>query len=335
MANFVNTQKGGINQFALLGSPIAVYHFGLGVLPQTEPARAVTLDEFTENSTDCLTEVFDWPFTQDENGIAFDKDNLYGVRTQTIRQVIGSGGGDRFGEELVAVPKTLPSGYTESNRCGIVVPLIQDFLFGIGPSQYGAVIVRSATSDDVFSDDQYKKAWTPMNRGSQGYQTSFVWGVEVDGNSDYSYIATDHIGFRTGGKLVTTISGHGGDPSKVWDHSGVLEFYSLDSDQTGGLNYIGQISEDLYQNSSDNVVETAINFALPSETLGKTSNFFVKGTLTLRDTDMSGNPSDPPTYTQEVGTWFPAVLSLGPRTDVPLWYFASKGNKCAPGGIVT
>lgn len=334
MANFVNTQKEGINQFALLGGQVSV-HFGLGVLPQTQPARAVVIDEFTEGTLDCLTEVFDWPFSQDENGIAFDQNNLYGVRTQTIRQIDGDGGGDRFDEELVAVPRSLPSGYTAVGRCGHVVPLIQDFLQGISPSQPGNVIIRNATSDDVYTNDPYKKIWTPMNRGSQGYQTNFIWGVTIDGNSDYSYIATDHIGFRTGGKLVTTISGHAGDPSKVWDHSGVLEFYSLDSDETSGLNYIGQISADLYRNFDDNIVETPINFTLPAKTLGKTSNFFVKGTLTLRDTDMSGNPSNPPTYTQDVGTWFPAQLTLGPRTDVPLWYFASKGNKCAPGGIVT
>jgi len=307
-------------------------------LPQCEPARAVE-DPFGDYGgkglAPCLTEVVDWPFSEDENGIAFDQENLYGVRTRVWRLPIDDGGGD-YDEWYTAVPKTLPEGYEIQGRMHTVVPHIADHLGdSIGPVIGSSIIVRGPSTNDLFYLDDAKKNWTPMNRDQLGYN-SFIspFTATIDGVTGYSFLAFNHIGFRAGGKLTTFILGHGGDPSYIFDNTGVMKFYSRDYGSTGSVTYLGEVAVELTQGSTSRFVETNIPFALNSQTLGKTSDFFIRGIVTIRETGPGGAPSDPPTYGVVEGTWSSGSFNLGPRTDVPLWYFSATKNKCAPGGLV-
>jgi len=57
-------------------------------------------------------QIIDWPFATDYAGIPFDQSNLYGIRFG------GPPDGDPEDMALIAVPKALPSGYTDQPlRC--------------------------------------------------------------------------------------------------------------------------------------------------------------------------------------------------------------------------
>lgn len=308
---------------------------GLGVLPPMNPARANIISvpsedppydlEDADGYVPCLTEVVDWPFSEDDAGVAFDQENLYGVRTRVWRRPMADGGGDK--EWWTAVPKTLPGGYTACGRCHIGYAQVFDYL-GDDPSigiSWNHRTANGALFDGTTPEDIYRARWSPMNLNQRVLTSSISsvsWsavGYPPFGPLDFWYVAalaSEHIGFR-GGKLVITSTNPSGmlAPNNIeiigasvldtYDDAVVLDSHSVD---IGPYTSGPPIQQDI-----------TLSEILPSSD-GIPWNFWVR-----YDRGAGQSPT---------GAGQNHDFQLSPRTDVPLPWFASQKNRVAPGGII-
>ncbi len=317
--------------------------YGLGVIGAMDPCQANTGLDYDippypgegPGSATIWTEVIDWPFSEDEDGCAFDQANLYGVRTRCIRLPIADGGGDD--DYWTAVPKELPAEYTDVGRCGIVelfADHLGDPMAGISWNH------RTATGnllDTSTAEGQARSEWGPRNLNQQVIEGDMVFGTlyDDDGNAfaPLGGICNNHVGFRRI-KIVATVLNPGafgtGYPHTV----------------TRTLNvYCVPVTADPWVYYNDPPPE---NEALGSFTVSHT---FTSGTPSSVDYEFELADMVPssPGIVQNFAMWADGTgvtsgiewlifiqlhFILSPRTDVPLWYFASRANKCAPGGIV-
>ncbi len=286
----------------------------------------------------CLTEVHPWPYSEDVAGVPFDQSNLYGVRTRTWRQPLADGGGDM--EWLTAVPKSLPAAYTAVQRDSI---LISGFYIDyLGGDPMTGVTWNHRTPAGVLLNDTtdpggHRARWAPMNLNDQVLSSSvggIYTGQWVYYGPDVSYddplyvvalIASDHIGFRGGKLTFTAVANYTGSASATYEIIAVRvdEYWDRwDADGTAGVVEVldsGTLSWSFATLSDPPaVIEKTLAALLPAD-LGVRYNFFIRyahgGFLPIYSTSHD--------------------FQLSPRTDVPLWYSASTGNRVAPGGILT
>lgn len=352
MGNFRNSKIG--RRFARGDAFDTASQHILGIMI---PVRASTgLDYYippypgeVEGAATVLTEVIDWPWSEDEEGFAFDQSNLYGVRTACWRLPLADGGGDK--DDWVAVPKTLPGGYTAVGRCGLTeAPLYGPHLDGITPYTYANWNHRTHTGllwDTTDTLQALRATWSPMNRNQSVYQLdvsdiySGMWDYYIDDTTVPSgtetgwlaaLLADSHIGFR-GGRVDVTITSTSFGTSYPYSGSATLEVvclradkfwdpYDADAGDTPTVLDSASVSWS-FGAVTDPPVTTSVSLGSmkPSET-GIPHNFWLRYAY-----DASGGSPAPVYYTRH-------NTFLGPRTDVPLWYFASMRNRCAPGGII-
>ncbi len=349
MIPYRSNQRYGVHPYIAATSRTSGLQFwGHALLGQMGPIQA-SVDG--RQWSPCLTQVIESPWTEDEWEIPIDTDNVYAVRTRCWHH---EDGGEV--DWLTFVPRVLPDGYEAKGRCGHVVPLIQDFL---GPNPFAGVVDEFDVQVPVYwrtktglgpSEDGY--LWTPMNLNQQVYETTIndnplggTWYVEdldpgpsFDLSFWYKKTYGPHIGFRaariTG---ITYISATAGVPNPCltnirlvigWtdpddpDPVHVSDLNILyDHTFTGGsmTDNNGPIAGFPFSHAWD------INVSGPlcAPTLGKRMKFH----LALNHHTPSGGGTNG--YN---GTDF--YVHLGPRHDVPLWYWASERNRVAPGGIV-
>lgn len=355
--DFTNAQKNapnpwlrriGRNQSII--SPITFH--GLGVLGAMNPCRASTGEEYNyeteqfeevEGYATCLTEVVDWPFSEDDAGIAFDQSNLWGVRTRVWRLPIADGGGDK--DWWTAVPKTLPAAYTAVARCGLMQPpdLIYDWL-GDDPMIGFSWNHRTPTGlllDTATPEGNARSLWTPMNLNQQVIESTISYPVSysfIDDEDPMTFdapialIASSHVGFR-GAKVTITVFNPGptSDPYPQTVERTIRLFcapitsdsWTILSDPPADMTDLGSfdVSETFAGLASPNVTSEITLGDLKPSADGIPQNFFLY--------------ADPIPLTEGEDLHnIDMAFQLSPRTDVPLPYFASQRNRVAPGGII-
>lgn len=348
MGNFRNNQIPAANPF-YAGDAVPGF-WGLSVIGGKTAVQANTaydyeLSEEVEGYQTIWPEVIDWPFSEDEEGVAFDQANLRGLRTRCVRLPLADGGGDND-EWWVAVPKTLPSGYTEVGRCGIIVPLYADHLGDpmIGVSwnhrTAGGLLLDTGTAEGSL-----RAQWGPRNRGqktlgadvSDIYSGMWTYYINEPGATPnetgwiVAPIALTHVGFR-GGRIEITLNSD--SCTNTWPDSGTLSLQVVairadkfwdpfDADAGDQPTVLQTISVPWsFALPGDPPVTTThtLNALIPSG-IGIPFHFFLR-------------------YEYNPGVVVTGVYRsrhncfLSPRTDIPPWLFASTRNKCVPGGIV-
>lgn len=377
MGSYTNTQKQGHDPILALayGSPVeAAKDSGLGTFSPTEPSHAAISDEDHYEHATILTEVINWPFSEDEAGIPFDQANLYGVRTRAwsilndVENDPPLADGDR--DWWTAVPKTLPAGYTATGRCGQLVPLVYDYLgdnplYGedefLTPLLWQLRTPTGVIPYDADPDEQQAIAeWRPLNLNQLTLQT---------------FVAPLISGFYLFEGSVPPISDNGHPPYSAPNTSTIRYWYAV---HLG--NHIG------VRGCRIRVFVWADDYVIPIIGGTEPPEFAIKVDIKLgwsdeppSSPDFSDNEEWTHTFTEAdlvdegAGNGFQhqfvgeiisdgvlpphgrkksieafvgyqgagdiglvsVVIDWGPRTDVPLWYFASTGNLTAPGGYVT
>jgi hypothetical protein len=341
--DFTNAQTPAPNPWirsvgSTLGDEAISVFYGIGTLGAMNPARANTIGEgeaAIEGYTDCLTEVVPWPYDEDEEGIAFDKDNLYGVRTRVWRQTLADGGGDK--EWYTAVPRTLPDGYTPVGRCGIGYAYPGDVI-GSTPMEGFSWNHRAPNGvllDTTTDEGLARSIWAPMNLNDKAlgvsldnYLFSYVpWMGGANAWEAYriSALSTSHIGFR-GAKLTLTPANNGP---------------SLPCAETF---FIGcqDITDDPWTENGPPATITQLATFAVNHTYASVSDPLITVDITLGELvpPADGIPQIFYIWQEPIGSPTGYVTQvvidgfLGPRTDVPLPWFSSTRNRVAPGGII-
>lgn len=365
MSNFRNNQmpapnpyivrSGGSDAYGPLGSGF----YGLGIIGAMNPAQALTsLDyyippypgEVTGYAT-IWAEVIDWPFTEDDEGVSFDS-GLRGIRTVCARQPIADGGGDSE-DQWIAVPATIPGGYTSCGRCGILAPLYENHLSGISVSTAANWNHRTPTGyrwDTSTPDGAARSAWGPMNIGQQTLNggVSFIGAGAVpevydpvnDGydNYPYAYMASSHVGFRGGRIELTYINAGPAWPVTVRREFTIQAWQITDPAWTI-IEHPPASKETLFSISASHTfaapgADYTETFTLPELThsaIGIPCDFVLVARSYIQEG--FGPGSSPPGQDAFLGH-FVFAQWLSPRTDVPPWFFISTGSKCAQGGYV-
>lgn len=354
-----NNRIVGVNPYYTELKGTVQRHWGNRVIGRTSPVQAY-YDGFSDQSTYCWPEVIDWPWAEDEWGIAFDQSNTRGVRTRCLRLADG-GEGDFW----VAVPKELPSGYTRLGRCqhlpdinGEVDYIGAAPFLGCSPdtdeySGFVPVFWRGPNGPAPYPDGY---SWTPMNLNQRTYESEGPYGgfwyivdlgiyPDIDIESYYRDTIQSHVGFR-GGAFITGIRetftgsgipntyGPGGaeyyvgwtdpddpDPSVLADVNILWSTFIAGAsivDNNGPVEPAGSFPGEFPFSYR---VEIPGPLHAPSTEDGKKMNYHL---IVRRPSPDSGGAA-----TGEAFLW-----KLGPRTNIPLWFFAASGNKCAPGGYI-
>jgi hypothetical protein len=337
MTNFLNSKIG----LSYLQGVVSEH-----ILGRTYPVRAQTTLDYYEppypaevaGSALVLTEVVPWPWSEDDEGVAFDQANLYGVRTACWRQPLADGGGDK--DDWVAVPRSLPSGYTAVGRCGILVPgLYAGYLDGITPDTYATWNHRTHTGllwDTSDPEQAARASWSPMNRNQTTLHVGSSWqsivvapGVDPWTYYPYSGITSSHVGFRGAKVTVSYVNPNIGP-------------YPLTVSRTVKVAY-QKITDDAWVADAKpatvhDVATLTLSYTFSGAGFDHTEDIDLGSMLPADD----GIPCRFFFYAEPLGSlalpeWLIYIgldCYFGPRTDVPLWYFASMGNRCAPGGII-
>jgi hypothetical protein len=323
MANFINSKNQEYSRYG--GGDAPLDFWGLGRFGRMRPVRATPIedpeseDEFpplVDWFAPVLTEVFDWPYSSDENGFSFDQSNLYGIRTRCWRGAAYDGD---VSYGLVAVPKSLPGGYTSVGRCGRTVLLIDDY---IGDQRGSPVSVRFPTkilpnndaSHVASREYEARSNWRPMAFDDKGFSSALSGASTI--------FANGHVGFRAGS--IDFYKGDGvNSGSETWNfgYKIIDQPYGTPPNYIGDSPWVSVGSVTVSYTSSDyNAVESKTMPAILPPA-GKVADLGCWNT----------HPDDP--YPNDRHTSLKS-FKAAPRTDVPLWYFASTKNKCAPGGII-
>ena len=343
--DFTNAQKLAPNPWVralgYLNDETLSTFYGLGIIGAMNPARANTSGEGEaeqEGYTECLTEVVPWPYDEDSAGIAFDKDNLYGVRTRVWRQTIADGGGDK--EWYVPVPKMLPDGYTEVGRCGIGYSVVFDY---IGDSLGVGFTWNHRTAGGVLLDandpeEGYRMRWSPQGLNQNFYEVGLIDAeiIAVDPiPNPYDYykwwlLASDSVGFRSGKVEATLVN-----PNYPNTYSGSETFTIAYSDMPDWAEEPWEVGDVPAHAHTVGSLTLSASFAMWEATkdvevdLGALD--FGHNGITKMIYLYSGPYSSGTSYDLVSGA---IVFKLGYRCDIPLPWFSSTGNRVAPGGII-
>lgn len=323
------------------------------ILGEMVPVRAVPGYDYDEDEEVTgralvITEVVPWMHDEDDEGVAFDRANLCGVRNFCLRRPLADGGGDD--NDWVAVPRSLPGGYTAVGRCGILIPgLYADHIGDTGPYTAQSWNHRTHTGllwDTSDPEQAARSQWAPMNRNQltlNGSIGPFSWGAaypEDDEDPEWALnaipiagLASSHIGFR-GGRIELTFINAG----PFWPHTVRRNFtiacWPITDDPWIYAEHPPANKEDLHTINASHEFTTpgadyTETFDLPElkpSQDGIPCHFYLVG--------RTSNEEGPDDYNVVFLGRFSFAYYLSPRTDVPLWYFASMGNRVAPGGII-
>ena len=209
MEPYRSTQRVGVHPtLSAAGSPNP-YFMGRGLLGRLRPVRVDAIN--AASWLPCLAHVVEWPFAEDDAGVAFDTANIWGLQTRVDAQPAvdtDPAGGDLI--RLTAVPKILPAGYTAVGRCGRV-NMFSDLL-GADPfrgvvdyDQYGGdpypirpVRWRTPTGQYPTDLDDDGYLWVPMNLNQRVVENQFAfvgmtgWKAET-GTGELSVSGNDPI----------------------------------------------------------------------------------------------------------------------------------------------
>jgi len=350
MGAFRNNQRPAPNPYS--GSEAVPGFWGLGAIGGMTCQQAADNslgDPDTETSDTIITQVIDWPFAEDDAEVAFDQANLYGVRTRCWRLAGVDGGGDR--DSWTAVPKTLPIEYTAVGRCGIQA-IYADYLGANPLTSPVSWNHRTPTSpyllDTGTAEGLARSQWTPMNYNQEVLDVSIgdvftgqwaYYSNPPNNAADITWIvasiATSHVGFR-GGKLVFTLPSNyagvvpisGSFTLEVIAISVLDTWDPFDEAATSAVVEVLDSHNISWSFTSFADPPTVINITLgdlrPAD-VGIPYNFYIRYAY---DPTFAIGAVPAPVYGSS------HVMQLSPRTDVPLWYFASTRNKVAPGGII-
>lgn len=342
--DFVNSKTGldGINIIGRLQVVRANVALDYGAGEWDEDLMTMVYPEIP-GKVACLTEVHPWPYSEDAAGTPFDQANLYGVRSSTWRQPLADGGGDM--EYFVAVPRDLPGDYTPVLRYSILLQGFYHDYIGDDPMSGWSWNHRTETGllwNDDTDPDGYRSQWSPMNLNqeilpsniSDAFSGQWIFYGPTDPFDlpDTLYVvallASNHIGFR-GGKLTFTKAN---EYPGVWATGSrsyeivavpVNEYWDpFDADNDSMVEVLGGGTVSWsFTSVSDPpvVVEHTLGDLRPSNP-GIRCNFFIRYPYD------GGNISA--IYRSS------HAFQLSPRTDVPLHYSASMGNRVAPGGYI-
>jgi len=314
--------------------------YGLSVLAAMNPRRANTSTDSIpfppyyidiEGFATIHCEVVAWPYSTDEAGVSYPGGTC-GVRQRCYRRTIADGGGDK--EHYTAVPAAISSPYTEVGRCGVYTNpgyLLSEFLPEDPVTTSALWSVRTANSvipDPTTADGPARALWVPRNLNDQclgGPSLGFDYPNGTPGQFYENWVvvemAAGHPGFR-GGKITVTNAnavGISGDfdiialtNDQVWD---------TDDDGANPPTVVGSFSVTCGASSS-------VDVSLP-EAYSPTEG--VVATYWIRYFDNVGNDAMPSEAFPFLVTW---STLLSPRVDIPLPFFSSTRNLCAPGGII-
>jgi len=338
---YANESRGQtISQCPFLPTIVADRWSTHGYIQQSDPIRA----------GQCSAQVVPWPYSADLAGIPFDQANLLGVRPFAALPT-----GDSSRNLLIAVPKTLPAGYTEQmSRCrGAVQIFDQRILEGSeegGDGSYGSnqAFAGGYNTFDDFHYNSYQMRtprgtfpipakrpyaiWRPKNandiyQGAYADTTTTIW----DSSGGKWMHLSGVFGVRHGGYRAAKITVRYRDTSSVLGAGGDSgNFYLKIGCDPEILSSGASPSTTLYDTSFDIMGMTSLGpsggfyfwekeLSVPAglvPTLGLSEYFYY---LYGRDQ-----------------TWTSGVFSVdarfGPRTDVPFWFPITYGNKCIRGG---
>lgn len=345
MANLRNNQR-------------SVRFTGAGMLPRMTAATDGVI----------LSQVVDWPWASDSLGVPFDQSAIYGVRTRA------TGGGASGADEadfLVAVPRILPAGYDPRGRCsGDLMPIISDQIgadpmTGCSPYNYGygffPVYRRTASSGaypvggtDWVPMNLNRNALTPTTFGGFGFWATdgsiylsaagfndppYAPKPPVSGTVPLNFYGASlgqHVGFR-GGQLTVSYRG-GSAPPYTWSgftkvrvgysatpisapSFGTVifesEWYKTEAD------YVG--FSDGYHNFSPKILSLPPMLPAPTDRQPYWYMFFSYASM---------GQNTPGVVDGGFGSAYPSGFQFSPRTDIPLWFSSTTGNKIAPGGVL-
>ena len=176
---------------------------------QVAQANDATTDFFTGQLTagraSIRPQIIAWPYAADDDGCAFDQSNLWGVRFNAYNPEQNA---------VIAVPKTLPSGYTATVSRGGWQCAQNPFLSqppDYTSSDSGATWSNNGTIFSVpntryflrapAGSDQIIKDWGPMNwanKSAAGGGVGFFdfYGTTGGTQINLGRLQSDHIGFR-------------------------------------------------------------------------------------------------------------------------------------------
>jgi hypothetical protein len=332
-----NRTQGQNPQQMLRGiNPYAARFFGFNAMGRAGPIQApqdpgYEGPPFPLGQTYCMPEVCEWPFATDDAGLAFDVDNLYGIRGICYNDK--ANGNQESDDWWIAVPRTLPSGYTRMGRL-----LGDPFGFGglipnVNGNSYGGL--RRPGNLFYPGPGRYDSTqWAPCNVSRQTYDASVdnyydVWGT--DGVLTFYTLQTigPHCGFRDAKLELTALfpPDGPGDGSTVvslyWDEPGTI----LDNSTTPP-----QLPAHLLYS-----VTVPYRSFVPV-----TGSWPGTGAYTINSIGSILQPKKYPVLhyigqqNHGSGTGGPiATFRFGPRTDIPPHFACTTKNLYAPGGIPT
>jgi len=353
MGAFRNNQRPAPNPYNNDANPPGFWGLsGIGGMTCAQGGNNEFGDPDSENYETVLTQVIDWPFAEDDAGVAFDQANLYGVRTRCWRLAGVDGGGDR--DSWTAVPKTLPAEYTAVGRCGIQ-PVYGDYL-GASPLTYPvAWNHRTPTSgyllDVGTAEGSARSYWTPRSYNQEVITMQTVSGFTSGTGSvtdayrrivppgtypaDYYIVDTLDLnspGFRGGSLELIPINpnypaAYTGSTTLVFAYMDLNEVQDdpwIEDHPPATLVTVGTITITESWALNDPATAPTQTISLPAFDFGqngKAKAFYI----------YHGPYNEAGGYSLLTSV---PTFSLSPRTDIPLWYFASTRNKVAPGGII-
>lgn len=355
MTNYRHNWRDGYHPFLAVPGGSGIRPWGMDV-PALGPVQG------GGSWAPCQTQVIDWPWSTDEAGVSFDQSNLYGVRTRCWSTDDIGNPGDR--DWWVAVPKSPSVAYTRRGRSH-VQPMIYDHL-GDYPFQGVVVIdgfgysirpVRWRTPTGQYptnlAGDGY--LWTPMNlnRLTIGIDPLDLAGGFTE--ADDSGIAS---GFDGPGCTIPVSSGP--NLTRSWDYFQVARHVGFRGGKMLLYSYTNQTCAPFSSGTARIVI--GWDDALPSTTAlppniafdqsyafsdlidigsGGGYNWRFELTVNLPSMLIPTSEGEPKYWIFWIGSCMTGsnIVNLGatnlsPRTDVPLWYWASQRNRIAPGGVL-
>lgn len=357
MTNYRHNWREGYHPFLAVPGGSAIRPWGMDV-PALGPVQG------GGSWAPCQTQVIEWPWAADELGVPFDQDNLWGVRTRCWSTDVDTSAGDR--DWWVAVPKVLGEEYTPRGRSH-VQPMIFDHL-GDNPLlgvveydgfSYNTRPVRWRTPTGQYpsdlGDDGY--LWLPMNLNQNVYAdyNDLVGGPFLT----FGFSEADNSGTASGmgGPGCSIPITVGPSLTRTWGYVQIGRHVGF---RGGGLRIVNYANDPCGPVVAGNLrIVIGWDDSTPSTT-ALPPNIIYDDSFAFSDLSAVGGEPWPwellvdlpailvDSSEGEAKQWVvwagtcmagsgPNVLQrvyLSPRTDIPLWYWASQRNRVATGGII-